>query len=70
MDLARAGAEPLNGQFKIAANGVTTCFGLGQYPMKNAFIALPSDWKRSDGSMFSWMKRRHKSTGSIRQDMG
>ena len=33
-------AEPLNGQFKLAANGVTR-FGLGQYPMKNAFIALP-----------------------------
>ena len=35
-----AGAEPLNGQFKLAANGVTR-FGLGQYPMKNAFISLP-----------------------------
>ena len=34
-------AEPLNGQFKLAANGVTR-FGLGQYPMKNAFIALPA----------------------------
>ena len=33
-------AEPLNAQFKLAANGVTR-FGLGQYPMKNAFIALP-----------------------------
>ena len=33
-------AEPLNVQFKLAANGVTR-FGLGQYPMKNAFIALP-----------------------------
>ena len=33
-------AEPLNDQFKLAANGVTR-FGLGQYPMKNAFIALP-----------------------------
>ena len=33
-------AEPLNGQFKLAANGVTR-FGLGQYPMKNAFISLP-----------------------------
>ena len=33
-------AEPLNNQFKLAANGVTR-FGLGQYPMKNAFIALP-----------------------------
>ena len=34
-------AEPLNDQFKLAANGVTR-FGLGQYPMKNAFIVLPS----------------------------
>ena len=33
-------AEPLNDQFKLAANGVTR-FGLGQYAMKNAFIALP-----------------------------
>ena len=33
-------AEPLNGQFKLAANGVTR-FGLGQYPIKNAFVALP-----------------------------
>ncbi len=33
-------AEPLNAQFKLAANGVTR-FGLGQYPMKNAFIAFP-----------------------------
>ena len=33
-------AEPLNHQFKLAANGVTR-FGLGQYPMKNAFVALP-----------------------------
>ena len=33
-------AEPLNDQFKISANGVTR-FGLGQYAMKNAFIALP-----------------------------
>lgn len=33
-------AEPINDQFKLAANGVTR-FGLGQYPMKNAFIALP-----------------------------
>ena len=33
-------AEPLNDQFKLAANGVIR-FGLGQYPMKNAFIALP-----------------------------
>ena len=32
--------EPLNDQFKLSANGVTR-FGLGQYPMKNAFIALP-----------------------------
>jgi type I restriction enzyme S subunit len=33
-------AEPLNDQFKTTANGVTR-FGLGQYPMKNAFIAIP-----------------------------
>lgn len=33
-------AEPLNDQFKLGANGVTR-FGLGQNPMKNAFIALP-----------------------------
>lgn len=33
-------AEPLNDQFKLAANGVTR-YGLGQYPMKNAFIAIP-----------------------------
>ena len=33
-------AEPLNDQFKLAANGVTR-FGLSQHPMKNAFIALP-----------------------------
>ena len=33
-------AEPLNDQFKLTANGVTR-FGLGQYAMKNAFIALP-----------------------------
>ena len=33
-------AEPLNDQFKLAANGVTR-FGLGQYAMKNTFIALP-----------------------------
>ena len=33
-------AAPLNDQFKVAANGVTR-FGLGQYPMKNAFIAVP-----------------------------
>ena len=33
-------SNPLNDQFKLAANGVTR-FGLGQYPMKNAFIALP-----------------------------
>ena len=33
-------SEPLNDQFKLAANGVTR-FGLGQYAMKNAFIALP-----------------------------
>ena len=33
-------AEPLNDQFKLTANGVTR-FGLGQYAMKNAFIAVP-----------------------------
>jgi type I restriction enzyme, S subunit len=33
-------SEPLNDQFKVSANGVTR-FGLGQYPMKNAYIALP-----------------------------
>lgn len=33
-------AEPLNDQFKLGANGVTR-YGLGQYPMKNAFVALP-----------------------------
>ena len=33
-------AEPLNDQFKLAANGVTR-YGLGQYAMKNTFIALP-----------------------------
>ena len=33
-------AEPLNDQFKLAANGVTR-FGLGQYPIKNAFVVLP-----------------------------
>ncbi len=36
--LCRSG--PLNDQFKTAANGVTR-FGLGQYPMKNAFIVVP-----------------------------
>ena len=33
-------AEPLNDQFKLTANGVTR-FGIGQYAMKNAFIAVP-----------------------------
>ncbi len=33
-------SEPLNDQFKLSANGVTR-FGLGQYRMKNAFVALP-----------------------------
>lgn len=33
-------SEPLNDQFKLGANGVTR-YGLGQYPMKNSFIALP-----------------------------
>ena len=36
--LCRSG--PLNDQFKTSANGVTR-FGLGQYPMKNAFLSLP-----------------------------
>jgi type I restriction enzyme, S subunit len=34
-------SDPLNDQFKLGANGVTR-YGLGQYPMKNAFVALPS----------------------------
>lgn len=33
-------SEPLNDQFKLGANGVTR-YGLGQYPMKNAFVVLP-----------------------------
>lgn len=33
-------ADPLNDQFKLGANGVTR-YGLGQYPMKNAFVAVP-----------------------------
>jgi|694.fasta_scaffold25745_8 type I restriction enzyme S subunit len=33
-------SEPLNDQFKLGANGVTR-YGLGLYPMKNAFAALP-----------------------------
>ncbi len=33
-------SEPLNDQFKVAANGVTR-FGLGQDAMRNAFVALP-----------------------------
>ncbi|WP_164893189.1 restriction endonuclease subunit S [Mesorhizobium sp. M7A.T.Ca.US.000.02.1.1] len=33
-------SEPLNDQFKLGANGVTR-YGLGQYPMKNAYIAVP-----------------------------
>jgi type I restriction enzyme S subunit len=33
-------SEPLNDQFKLGANGVTR-YGLSQYPMKNAFIAIP-----------------------------
>ena len=33
-------SDPLNDQFKLGANGVTR-FGLGQYPMKNAFVGLP-----------------------------
>lgn len=34
-------ADALNDQFKLSANGVTR-FALGQYPMKNAVIGLPS----------------------------
>ncbi|MER9263253.1 restriction endonuclease subunit S [Mesorhizobium sp. M0410] len=33
-------SEPLNDQFKLGANGVTR-YGLGQYPMKNAYVAVP-----------------------------
>jgi len=33
-------SEPLNDQFKLGANGVTR-YGLGQYPMKSAYIAIP-----------------------------
>jgi type I restriction enzyme S subunit len=33
-------SDPLNNQFKLGANGVTR-YGLGQYPLKNAFVALP-----------------------------
>lgn len=33
-------SDPLNDQFKLGANGVTR-YGLGQYPMKNALVALP-----------------------------
>jgi type I restriction enzyme, S subunit len=33
-------SDTLNDQFKLAANGVTR-FGLGQYPMRNAVLALP-----------------------------
>jgi type I restriction enzyme S subunit len=33
-------SEPLNDQFKLGANGVTR-YGLGQYPMNNALVALP-----------------------------
>jgi type I restriction enzyme, S subunit len=33
-------SDALNDQFKLAANGVTR-FGLGQYPMRNAVLALP-----------------------------
>lgn len=40
-------SEPLNDQFKLGANGVTR-YGLGQYPMKNAVITIPSiDTQRS-----------------------
>ncbi len=33
-------SEPLNDQFKLGANGVTR-YGLGQYPLKNSYVALP-----------------------------
>lgn len=33
-------SEPLNDQFKLGANGVTR-YGLGQYPLKNAYVAVP-----------------------------
>ena len=33
-------SEPLNDQFKLGANGVTR-YGLGQYPIKNSYVALP-----------------------------
>lgn len=33
-------SEPLNNQFKLGSNGVTR-YGLGQYPIRNAFIAVP-----------------------------
>lgn len=33
-------ADPLNDQFKLGANGVTR-YGLGQYPMKNAYVSVP-----------------------------
>lgn len=34
-------ADALNDQFKLSANGVTR-FGLGQYAMKNAIVAVPN----------------------------
>lgn len=34
-------SEPLNDQFKLGANGVTR-YGLGQYPLKNSYVAIPS----------------------------
>ena len=33
-------SDSLNDQFKLGANGVTR-YGLGQYPMKNAFVPIP-----------------------------
>lgn len=33
-------SAPLNDQFKLGANGVTR-FGLGQYPLKNAWVSVP-----------------------------
>ena len=55
-------ADPLNDQFKIAANGVTR-FGLGQHAMKNAFIALPPS-KPNSASPASSMRRQRRSTNS------
>ncbi|MDE0347726.1 MAG: hypothetical protein OXI66_18385 [Boseongicola sp.] len=58
-------SEPLNDQFKLAANGVTR-FGIGQYAMKNAIIALPSitsqrriaDFLDRETSLIDTLKKR------------